>query len=310
MIDVEGMVAFAAIAETGSFSRAADRLGVAQSVISKRLKRLEDQLGTSLIDRRVRTAIGLSATGVNYLPEVRAALDLLSATERVGRNLGRGASGPIRIGYIFSAAMNGTLNAVLSALNASLPEIRIDVKMMETPQQLAALADGRLDVGLVRPRWTVPTSCGAHLVHKEGLVVGHSGSHPLADIDAVVPPALAGQRFIIPQFQEKVGLVENLQRLAVMGGLTVDGLIRTADFVTATALAAANVGIVLAPASISKICLEGVRFRRIEGYADEIETHLVYRQDAPPLALNVICNCFDFQPDAISAKPSAVSLQV
>ena len=55
MIDVEGMVAFAAIAETGSFSRAADRLGVAQSVISKRMKRLEDQLGTSLIDRRVRT---------------------------------------------------------------------------------------------------------------------------------------------------------------------------------------------------------------------------------------------------------------
>lgn len=63
MIDGDGLNAFVAIAETHSFSRAADRLGLVQSVVSKRLKRLEDQLGAVLVDRAIRTRSTLTRVG-------------------------------------------------------------------------------------------------------------------------------------------------------------------------------------------------------------------------------------------------------
>lgn len=292
MIDVDGMLAFRAIAETNSFSRAAERLGVAQSVISKRLKRLEDQIGANLVDRMIRSRIALTQTGMNYLPEVRAALEQLGKAERIGRSLARGESGPLRIGYIFSAAMNGTLHAVLSALSEALPEIRVEVQMMETPEQLAALEDGRLDVGLVRPRLTCPQVCVAKLVHGEHLVIGHSTRNSLADVDDITPIQLQDQRFIIPQFREKAGLVKYVEKLALAGGFAMPDPIRTADFVTAAAMAAAGHGVVLAPESISGLGIEGIRFRRISGFTDQIETFLLHRHDAPARAVAVITGVY------------------
>lgn len=287
MIDVEGMAAFVAVAETTSFSRAADQLGVAQSVVSKRLKRLEDQIGARLFDRTVRSRIVLTSVGENYLPEVRATLFQLSKAERIGRNLARGESGPIRIGYIFSAAMNGTLHAVLSAIGASLPEMAVDVQMMETPEQLSALDDGRLDVALVRPRSAYPRGCTATLVHREHLVLGHSTGHPLAALSELDPSSLRDQRFIIPQFREKVGLVENLQALAKAGRFAMPDAMKTFDFVTATALAAAGLGVVLAPASIAGLALDGLKWRKIKKFCDPIETFLVQRHDAPRKAIEI-----------------------
>ncbi|MFM6832534.1 MAG: LysR substrate-binding domain-containing protein [Novosphingobium sp.] len=288
MIDPEGIAAFVVIAETRNFSRAADRLGVAQSVVSKRLKRLEDQLGTQLIDRTIRSRVQVTRTGESYLPEARATLAQLHKVERIGRNLARGLSGPLRIGYIFSAAMNGTLGTILSAIRHDLPDVVVDVQMMETPEQLVALEDGRLDIGLVRPRLAFPSTCSALRVHRENLVIGLPRDHPLAAGASLAPASLQGQRFIIPQFREKVGLAENLHRLCLAGGFSATDIVRTADFVTAAVLAASGHGIVLAPASLANISLSGLEFREIATFEDRIETVLLYRRDAPSKAAEAI----------------------
>ncbi|OYU34498.1 LysR family transcriptional regulator [Novosphingobium sp. PASSN1] len=288
MIDIEGLAAFLAIADAQGFSRAADKLGVAQSVVSKRLKRLEDQLGADLMDRTVRNRVKLTRMGESYLPTARAAMVQLQQAERVGRNLARGTAGPLRIGAIFSAAMTGVLGAVLSALARDLPDVTVDLQMMETPEQLAALGEGRLDIGLVRPRLAFPSVCKALRVHREPLVVGMPADHPLAAFAALSPEALQGQRFIIPQFREKVGLAENLERLCAAGGFMAGEIVRTADFVTAAALAASGHGIVLAPASLRNIGLANIAFRDIAGFDDRIETVLLYRDDAPARAVESI----------------------
>lgn len=288
MIDVEGLAAFVAIAEQRSFSRAADQLGVAQSVVSKRLKRLEDQLGARLIDRAVRSKVQVTRTGEGYLDEARATLGQLHKAERIGRNLARGLTGPLRVGYIFSAAMNGTLKAVLHVLSRALPALSLDVQMMETPEQLAALDEGRLDVALVRPRLSFPPVCTIRAVHAEPLVVGLPRDHPFVGLRAVGVSALGGQRFIIPQFREQVGLAENLRRLCEAGGFTAVDTVRTADFVTAAVLAASGHGVVLAPASLANIGLSGLEFREIADFSDRIETVLLCRKDAPPRALEAI----------------------
>lgn len=286
MLTGESLAAFIAVAETGSFSRAAERLNVAQSVISKRLHRLEDQLATRLVDRDVRTAVRLTRVGELFLDEAHETLARLDRAERAGVNLGRGSSGPLRIGYVFSAAMNGIVATMLRVLRRELPELRFDLHMMETPEQIAAIEAGRLDIGLIRPRPSYPAGCAARVVHTEPLVVCLQADHPVADHEALCPAQLAGQRFIVPQFHEQVGLIDHIRRLAKAGGFAMPEIVRTEDFVTAACLAAAGDGIVLAPMSLTNLGLAGLVFRPLAQFSERVACVLLHRHDAPAEALH------------------------
>ncbi|MGE0773466.1 MAG: LysR family transcriptional regulator [Sphingomonadaceae bacterium] len=288
MIDGDGLAAFVAIAEQRSFSRAADKLGIVQSIVSKRLRRLEDQLGTQLINRTVRTAIRPTRAGEIFLPQAIETLANLDRAERMGRNLGRGSSGPLRIGFVFSAALNGALSRILTSVRAALPDIELAPRLMETPEQLAALDSGRLDIGLMRPRPSYSPDCRTIDFHSEALMVCLSTSHALAGFSSLLPSQLADQCFIVPQFHEQVGLIDSIQRLADAGGFPVPRTLWTDDFVTAACLASADEGIVLAPASLAKLNLDGVRFLPVEPFSERLKIVLVHRTDAPREALTRI----------------------
>lgn len=281
MIEGICLSAFITVAEECSFSRAADRLGITQSVVSKRLRRLEDQLGGALLDRSVRSDIHLTRAGKLFLPDARDALDRLETAERAGRNLNRGNTGPLRVGFVFSAAMNGTLSKMLSAVKSGFPDILLEPQLLETPEQLSALQTGRLDIALVRPRPSYPIGCNAHVVHTEPLLVCMSSDHPQANKTSLQSRQLSKERFVVPQFHEQVGLIDSIRRLAKVGKFEMPQIVRTDDFVTAVCLAAAGEGVVLAPASLCRLGLDGIVFRAIDDYKEGLSTILVHRYDAP-----------------------------
>jgi DNA-binding transcriptional LysR family regulator len=288
MIDGDSLAAFVAVARQSSFSRAGDELGVVQSVVSKRLRRLEDQLGTELIDRSVRNNVRLTRIGALYLPEAVEALAHLCKARRIGTSLARGSSGPLRIGFVFSAAMDGTLPRLLRVVRSALPEIVFEPRLMETPEQLEALDAGLLDIGLLRPRPSYPPSCEARVVSRDRLIVCMAETHPLATEPQLRAADLARERFIVPQFREEVGLIEGLRRLAAFGGFMLSPLIRTMDFVTAACMAAAEEGVVLAPGALGRLGLEGIAVRRIADFDENLDIMLVSRKDAPPEAMNIL----------------------
>jgi hypothetical protein len=90
----------------------------------QRLQRLEDRLGARLVTRGSRKDVA-DARRPALLDEARAALASLRQAERIGRNIARGAAGPLRIGYVFSAAMSGTLARALRALRDALPDLDV-----------------------------------------------------------------------------------------------------------------------------------------------------------------------------------------
>lgn len=296
MLDGDSLAAFVAIAEERSFSRAADRLGLAQSVISKRLRRLEDRLGARLIDRSVRNDIHLTRIGELFLSDAADTLARLDRAERVGRNLARGRRGPLRIGFVLSAAMNGTLTTILTRVREALPDIELQPRLMETPEQLAALGAGELDMGLLRPRPSYPPGCDAREVHRERLLLCLSVHHPLARRARLTPAMLDGERFIVPQFDEQVGLIDSIRRLAGAGGFAMPTIVRTADFMTAACLAAAGDGVVLAPASLSNIRLDGLAFRDIASFDELLTITLLVRGDAPDGPRRMVSGLFANPP--------------
>lgn len=288
MLDGRELEVFLAIAQNRSFRIAAERLNIAQSVVSKRLKRLEDRVGAQLVIRGSRAEIRLTGVGELLLDEASLVVRSLARLEMVGQNVARGRMGPMRIGYVFSAAMNGTLLRSLQALQGGLPAIDIDIRLMETPEQIEAITTGEIDVGFVRPRPTYPADISAEFVHREAGLLAIGEGHPLASKRAVCLRQLEGEQFIIPQFHEEVGLIDVIRDIARAGHFAMPGIVKTQDFISASALAAAGLGIALVPASLRNLQGSNLKFVAVEDHTIHLDLVMISRRDTPAHALTLV----------------------
>lgn len=269
---------FVAVAEELHFSRAADRLDVAQSAVSVQVQQLEQQLGVRLILRNKRQPIALTDAGTMLYAEAVAALRHIERAEQVGLLAARGLSGNVRMGYVASAVTSGLLSQMLGSFRATHEQVRMQVIAMETPKQLNAIDTGEIDVGLVRPRRQYPEGVEAMIVHSEPFMVAMPEAHALARQASVQSTDLKGQTFIAPQFNESEGFSEVLARLASAAGFPVTAEYHVNDFITATSLAAAGYGVVIVPESIRLFGQPGVAFRPISDFHELGHLALAYRK--------------------------------
>lgn len=288
MIETRHLRAFVVLAEELHFGRAAERLNLAQSALSTQIMRLEDSIGTPLLKRGRRQQPALTAAGQTFLLETRETLERLDRSARIARLAGQGGAGRVCMGYVFSAAICGLVPRVLRALNSTFPLLDITPRLMETPDQLEALADARVLFGFTRPRPTCPPGLITRVVHSENILIALPQSHSLTAESTLHARDFVGQTFIVPQFHERFGLSETLVHLAERGGFAVPPMKTTGDFITALCMAAGGGGIVLAPASLRKLSIDGIVFRDIADFHVTVELMLVYRADTPALLVQAI----------------------
>lgn len=143
-LDSDLMRAFLAVAETGSVTAAAERLGRVQSAVSMQLKRLEESLGQRLFDRLPR-GVALTARGEQLLPYARRSVEVLDEAAVALRE--RPLSGPVRIG-IPDEYGETLLPHVLSAFAERHPAVEVTVRVDYSAPQLAALASDELDLAV------------------------------------------------------------------------------------------------------------------------------------------------------------------
>lgn len=278
MLSHRQLQSFVAVAEELHFSRAADRLGMAQSAISVQIQQLEKDLGVRLLLRNKRQPIALTDAGTLLYAEAVAALRHMARAEQVGLLAARGLSGNIRMGYVASAVTSGLLSRMLGSFRRSHERVCMDVIAMETPRQLLAIESGEIDVGLVRPRSHYPQGVEACVIHSEPLMVAMPADHALAGRAAVQAADLRGQTFISPQFNEREGFSEVLARLAAFAGFSAASEYHVHDIITATSLAAAGYGVAIVPASQQVFGQPGVVFRPIADFHERIHLALAWRQ--------------------------------
>jgi len=277
MLDARQLRYFIAVAEELHFARAADRLNVAQSAVSLQIKGLEAVLGARLLNRRKRAAVSLTEAGRLFLSEAMAAIRQLERAEQVGRLAARGELGQIEVGYVTTAAMNRTLPGLLREYRRSHPAVQLRLTAMETPRQLDALAEGRLDAALIRPRSSYAAGVAAHVVYREALCVALAADHPLADGHALQAADLANEAFIVPQAAESSGFGSHVERLAAAGGFQVEMVHDVGDFVTALSMAAGGYGVVLGPESMRGLGFSEVVFRPLADFAEKVELAVAFR---------------------------------
>ncbi|MFD6364768.1 LysR family transcriptional regulator [Streptomyces roseolus] len=188
---------FLAVAEERNFTRAAERLHIAQSALSAQIRLLESRLGVRLLTRTTRT-VDLTEAGRAALERGPAALEALEEVWEAARRAGRGERGLLRLAYSATTGY-GTVPQLVEALAERYPEIRVSAEMTRTPAIAQAVREGRADAGVVRASPPVD-GVRTRLLREaaQGLLV--SEDHPLAGAasarlaDAAAYPVLVHAR--------------------------------------------------------------------------------------------------------------------
>jgi DNA-binding transcriptional LysR family regulator len=193
---------FVVLAEELSFTRAAERLYVAQQALSSQIARLEECLGVVLFVRSTRQ-VRLTPAGERYLEGARAALAMLDDALQAARG-GDAASTapPLKVGFLETAALELT-EPILAAFRDRRPDVAVELVGTSYADPSCGLADGRTDVALVRMPIGA-TDISSETVFTEALTLAVHSTHPFAAQSSVTLADALQQPLLAPATDDAV----------------------------------------------------------------------------------------------------------
>ena len=147
-IELRQLRYFLAVAETLHFSKAAERLGMAQPPLSKQIKRLEEHVGHRLFDRTTR-GVKLTLAGQLLAERARGTLEKVEDDLAQVRRLGRGEEGTLTVGFSGSV-MFTNLPAAIQSYRRRYPKVELRLRELVTSAQLSALLGGTINLAFLR----------------------------------------------------------------------------------------------------------------------------------------------------------------
>ena len=195
-MDIANLQAFVAIADTGSFSVASEKLYLTQPAISKRLASLESELDTRLFDRIGRKVM-LTEAGRALLPRAQHILLELEDSRRVISNLSQDVAGKLTIGTSHHIGLH-RLPPVLRIFNTRYPQVDLDLQFMDSEQACKAIKQGQLELGIVTLPLVKDAELNTERIWADPLTVVVNELHPLANEAAVSTRQLCEHPAILP----------------------------------------------------------------------------------------------------------------
>ena len=276
MIELRHLRYFLAVAEELNFTRAAERLHMAQPPLSVAIRQLEDELGTQVLTRTTRD-VHLTEAGAAFLAGARSTLAELDRSVDAARRAASGEVGRVRVGFSWGARFV-TLPAIGRAIQEAHPDLTLLTQEMWNARMPEALRDGLIDIAIaVCPE--VSGGLAYERIRAEPLVVLVGAGHRLAAAPDVSLEKLRDDSFLMfprelaPRFYDL--LVAACRRAGFEPTVGNDsfhtnwelGLLEDPSLVA------------LVPASVSTGIGEGVVALRLTA-PEPIETVLVWREGA------------------------------
>ncbi|MHC0428990.1 LysR family transcriptional regulator [Streptomyces sp. O3] len=280
MYDPTRLAALVAVAEAGSITRAAARLGYTAPALSQQLAKLEREAGAVLLVRHHRGA-RLTAAGELLAARARRVLDELDLARHELARLAGLSGGRLRIGAFATAGLQ-LLPPALSAFRRAHPDVELAVAEYEPPAGVAAVADGAVDLALThayRPGGTepLPSAVAVEVLLSEELVLVTAPGHALADGAGRLPlGALAGQPLISAPWPPRRREVEAVLAAA---GASPSVVVETPGYALVCALASAGLGVAVVPEMVARNALTPVSVRLLDPPGLSRTISVAYRAD-------------------------------
>ncbi len=251
---------FFAIVEQGSLNKAADRLRVSQSTLTRQMQALEQDVGGPLLERSPGGVV-LTATGHALLDATKPLLVKFDAVLADVRQRARGQSAELRIGYLMSAAAD-YLNPALAALRKTHPEVKVKMRDLSPGEQIAALRAGEIDVALIGYAGTfLEKEFYVKTLATLPVLVAMAEDNPLAKLAAVTPSDLRKAVFVGAAEADMPGHNQWVTRLCKRAGFRAR-FVQDADSLThSLSLTVTEGAVSLQPDYANKTKVPGVAFR-------------------------------------------------
>jgi LysR family transcriptional regulator, benzoate and cis,cis-muconate-responsive activator of ben and cat genes len=276
-MEIKQLRFFLAVAETLNFTRAAERMGIAQPPLSQHILALERELGTPLFVRTKRS-VSLTQAGETLLIHARRLVNASELAKEVVRAVRDGRRGVLNVGAIFSTLYTLMPNA-LRVLKAEAPDIIVNLREMTILSQLRALREGQIDVGILRPP-IEERHIKAEMLYEEQFIAVIPALHPLAEQRTITVQDFLGNPFvgINPGFSRNYSVVAAAAFADVRDRLRV--VHETFDMHSLIAQVGAGIGLAIVPQSLSLVSIPDVVFRPISFAAPSIAVSAAWHEDS------------------------------
>ena len=259
--DLRQLRYFVAVAEELHFSRAAERLGMAQPPLTQQIQKLEALLGCAVFTRGRTTA--LTAAGAVLLEHARRILAQVESAMEITRRTARGETGRLVVGVPPSIMLSG-LPAVIRQFRNRYPAVSFALREMSTSAIEQAVHSGEIDLGFLRE--TQPgRPLKSRIIYSEPVVAVLPKAHALAGRRSFRLSSLKGEPFVF--FPRRLGeaLYDQLTSLCVQAGFSPHVVEEATQWQTVISLVEAGMGVSLAPGCVRKFRWPKVVFKPVPG---------------------------------------------
>jgi DNA-binding transcriptional LysR family regulator len=292
-MDLRQLRYFVAVAEEGHITRAAERLGMQQPPLSQQIKAIEQELDLQLFRRKAR-GVELTDAGRVLLDQARAVLERLDHALLLTRRTARGEQGRLSVGIAPTAPFHPFVPQVIRAFREAYPLVSVTLDECLSRQAVEQLRGEQLDIAFLRAPVTDPQGLAVHTLLQEPMVVALPASHELASDPRSEPlplGALAEETFILFGGTAGPGIADASLAACYRAGFSPRLGQQAPRIASTLGLVSAGLGVALVPASIQRLQVDGVAYRRL--LPNERPTavlNLILRQNDPSA---VVRNFFD-----------------
>ena len=294
-MDIRHLRYFVAVATERNFTRAADRVGVAQPSLSRQIRELEHELGLTLFARDSRP-VELTPGGQLLLEH---AYKVIGTVEQLRNALKRFTTGERRrfmIGFVGST-IYGLVPALIRRFRERAPDLDIDLVEMNTVTQITALKRGVIDAGLGRLTFEDP-ELRRRVIEQERLVVALPRGHLLSDREKPVTLAeISSDTVILYPSEPRPSFADQIMAIFRDCGFVPTITREVRELQTALGLVAAEFGVCLVPASVQRLQRDDVVYHSIADEAAISPIILNWRaSDTSPATILLLRICGELTP--------------
>ena len=277
-MELRWLKSFVIVAEERHFTRAAERLQMAQPALSQQMQALERDLGFSLFDRTHRKQVRLTAAGQELFDRSKPILELADEARRETTRVARGLAGTLRLGFMGSAT-SAFLADLVQDFRAENPSLAVTMKDLSPEAQVAAIKSGLIDFGFARDIED-PELESTLLYHDELQIVtcDRCAIHDIPTLNVSLMSSLPMVAYARHQAPAMAGRVHDLCSRA---GFEPNIVQETDSMASLLLLVASGVGYAIIPACTRFVGQSGTVFHRIEGSPENVPVNAIWRRGNP-----------------------------
>lgn len=248
---------FTTVAAEGSFSRAAEKLNIAQPPLSRQVQQLEEELGVRLLDRG--RPLTLTEPGRYLFEQGRQVLQRVDEMKAMTKRIAKGMVLQFNIGFVASTLYDA-LPELIRRFRIAVPGVDVQLIELTTMEQVAALKDGRIDIGFGRIKFEDERVI-RKVIREEKLCLAVPLGHALAGAGTKLRlKDTAGEPLIIYPKSPRPSYADQVLGFYADAGVEPTIGMEARELQTALGLVASGGGICVVPASVRRLGRDDVRF--------------------------------------------------